>query len=68
MALQNAVEADSSGARSANARAHARLGHFQSRNLVFDSGLVRIDDPRIVAMHEGYDDLVKIFDASSVIC
>jgi hypothetical protein len=30
-------------------------------NLVFDSGLVAITDPRITAMHEGYDDLVKVF-------
>jgi len=33
-----------------------------SRNLVFDSGLVPIDDPRIIALHAGYDDLVKIFE------
>jgi hypothetical protein len=40
----------------------AGLGRATSRKLVFDSGLVSMDDPRIVAMHEGYDDLVKLFD------
>ena len=29
------------------------------RKLVFDSGLVALDDPRITAVHEGYDDLVS---------
>jgi len=67
MALQNAFDAAAGGARSRDANAHTRLGHIQSTTLVFDSGLVR-DDPRIVALHEGYDDLVKIFDAGSVIC
>lgn len=32
------------------------------RNVVFDSGLVALDDPRLVALHEGYDDLVKVFE------
>lgn len=43
-------------------RALAALGRFGSRRLVFDSGLVSLDDPRIVALHEGYDDLAKIYD------
>ena len=34
---------------------------IESRRLVFNSGLVSIDDPGIVALHEGYDDLVKVF-------
>ena len=43
-------------------RSLAHLGRFGSRRLVFDSGLVSLDDPRIVALHVGYDDLAKIFD------
>ena len=43
-------------------RALAGLGRIRSRRLVFDSGLVSLDDPRIVALHEGYDDLTKIFE------
>jgi hypothetical protein len=40
----------------------AALGRFGSRRLVFDSGLVSLDDPRIVALHVGYDDLTKLFN------
>ena len=31
--------------------------------VVFDSGLVAVDDPRVIAVHAGYDDLVKVFAA-----
>ncbi|HEY1414958.1 MAG TPA: hypothetical protein VGF42_03640 [Caulobacteraceae bacterium] len=44
------------------ARILAKLGRVGSRRLVFDSGLVSLDDPRIVALHDGYDDLTKVFD------
>ncbi len=44
------------------ARLLAKLGRCGSRRLVFDSGLVSLDDPRIVALHEGYDDLTKLFE------
>jgi hypothetical protein len=44
------------------------LGRISSRRLVFDSGLVSIDDPRIVAIHQGYDDLVKIFERPATPC
>jgi hypothetical protein len=44
------------------ARILAKLGRVGSRRLVFDSGLVSLDDPRIVALHEGYDDLTKLFE------
>jgi len=45
----------------------AGLGRVGSRKLVFDSGLVSIDDPGIVAMREGYDDLVKLFERPALI-
>jgi len=59
------------GGKSRSAGGHIKdlavLGRVGSRKLVFDSGLVSIDDPRIVAMHEGYDDLVKLFDRPALI-
>jgi hypothetical protein len=30
--------------------------------VVFDSGLIALDDPRLTAVHEGYDDLLKVFE------
>ena len=47
------------------ARILAKLGYLGSRRLVFDSGLVSLDDPRIIALHEGYDDLTKLFELPS---
>jgi hypothetical protein len=34
------------------------LGRVASGRLVFDSGLVSLDDPRITPLREGYDELV----------
>jgi hypothetical protein len=45
----------------------AKFGRVGSSKLVFDSGLVSIDDPGIMAVHEGYDDLVKAFDRPALI-
>jgi hypothetical protein len=42
-------------------RALTRLGRIGSRRLVFDSGLISLDDPGIVALPESYDDLTRIF-------
>lgn len=47
------------------ARILDKLGRVGSRRLVFDSGLVSLDDPRIIALHEGYDDLTKVFEHPS---
>jgi len=30
--------------------------------VVFHSGLLELDDPRLSAIHEGYDDLTKVFE------
>jgi hypothetical protein len=35
-----------------------RLGRLASGRLVFHSGLVSLDDPRITLLCEGYDELV----------
>ncbi len=37
-------------------------GHPLSQRVVFDSGLLALDDPRLTAIHEGYDDLTKVFE------
>jgi hypothetical protein len=30
--------------------------------VVFDSGLIALDDPGLTAVPEGYDDLAKVFE------
>jgi hypothetical protein len=37
-------------------------GHRTSHRVVFDSGLLALDDPTLTALHEGYDDLTKVFE------
>jgi hypothetical protein len=35
------------------------LGRVASGRLVFHSGLVSLDDPRIIPLREGYDELIE---------
>ena len=48
-------------ATSGGAPALNRLGRVGSQRLVFDSGLVSLDDPGIVALPDSYDDLARMF-------